>query len=104
MQLNISFEQVYNGLKKDISYTRVIDINPQTREMKEGTEQVLVEVPGGIHSGQYIKYTGKGHVGRNGGPAGDLYVKIYMKPSQQYDRDGDNIVVFVDVSVVDIVL
>lgn len=104
LQLNISFEQAYTGLTKEITYTKVVDINSQTREMKQDNDTVSVEVPGGIHSGQYIKFTGKGHAWRNGWPAGDLYIKIYMKPSQNYEREGDNIIVYADVSIVDLVL
>ncbi len=104
LQLNISFEQAYSGLTKDISYTKIVEINTQTREMKQGTDSVSVEVPWGIHSGQYIKFSGQGHAWRNGGPAWDLYIKIYVKPSQSYEREWDNIIAYADVSIVDLVL
>lgn len=104
LQLNISFEQAYEWLSKDISYQKVTEIDMQTRKMKEENDAVSIEVPAGIHSGQYLKYAGKWHVWRNGWPAGDLYIKIYIKPSNTYERENDNIIVYTDVSIVDLVL
>lgn len=104
LQLNISFEQAYTWLTKDISYNKITEIDTQTREMKQWTDSVSVEVPAGIHSWQYIKFSGKWHAWRNGWPAWDLYIKIYIKPSQNYEREWDNIIVYADVSIVDLVL
>lgn len=104
LQLNISFEQAYTGLDKDITYQKITSIDEQTRKMIQSDDTVKAELPAGIASGQYLKFTGKGHAGRNGGPAGDLYIKIYVKPSQQYERQGDDIVVTAEVSIVDLVL
>ena len=104
LQLNISFEQAYEGLDKEITYTKAVDIDPKTRHLKEAQDSVRLNVPAGIQSGQYLKFSEKGNAGRNGGPAGDLYIKIYIKPSNQYDREWDNIIVIADVNVVDLVL
>lgn len=104
IQLNISFEQAYEWLKKDITYTKVVEYDAQTRHLKEAQETVNVEVPAGIQMGQYLKFNMKWNAWRNGWPAWDLYIKIFVKPSNQYERDGDNIVVTADVSLVDLVL
>lgn len=104
LQLNISFEQAYTWLEKDITYTKVIEIDMKTRQMKEWQDSAKLEVPAGIQSWQYLKFTEKWNVWRNWWPAGDLYIKIFMKPSNQYERDGDNIIVTADVSLVDLVL
>jgi len=104
LQLNMSFEQAYTGLVKDITYKKITNIDMQTRQMTEGSDSVTVEVPAGIQTGQYLKFPGKWHVGRNGWPAGDLYIKMYMKPSNQYEREHDDIVVYADIPVVDLVL
>lgn len=104
LQLNISFEQAYTWLERDVNYTKVIEIDMKTRHMKEAQDTVKLEVPAGIQTWQYLKFTEKGNVGRNGWPAWDLYIKIYMKPSNQYERDNENIIVTADVSIVDLVL
>jgi DnaJ-class molecular chaperone len=104
LQLNISFEQAYAWLEKDITYQKVTQIDQQSRKMIQSNDTVQLSVPAGIASGQYLKFGEKGHIGRNGWPAGDLYVKIYVKPSSQYERQWDDIVATVDVSIVDLVL
>lgn len=104
IQLNISFEQAYDGITKDISYKKIVDIDPKTRAWKEETDTINVQVPWGIQSWQYIKFSGKWNGGMNGWPAWDVYVKIYVKPSTQYVRQDDDIVVYADVAVVDLVL
>jgi DnaJ-class molecular chaperone len=104
LQLNISFEQAYTGLEKDITYQKITSIDEQTRKMIQSDDSVKAELPAGIATGQYLKFSGKWHAGRNGWPAGDLYIKIYVKPSSLYERKGDDIVVTAEVSIVDLVL
>jgi molecular chaperone DnaJ len=50
-----------------------------------------VSIPQGIDEGQRIRLTGKGEPGMNGGPAGDLYVEIHLKPHPVFQRDGDDL-------------
>lgn len=45
-----------------------------------------------------------GNAGTLGGPAGDLYIKILIKGSDKRRRDGDNLLVDVEVSLYDAVL
>ncbi len=104
LQLNISFEQAYTWLEREVSYTKAVDIDMKTRHLKEAQDTVKLEVPAGIQSGQYLKFWEKGNVGRNGWPAWDLYIKIFMKASNQYERQWDDIIVTADVSIVDLVL
>jgi molecular chaperone DnaJ len=50
-----------------------------------------VSIPAGIDEGQRIRLTGKGEPGMNGGPPGDLYVEIHIKPHEVFQRDGDDL-------------
>lgn len=50
-----------------------------------------VNVPAGIDSGRRIRLSGEGEAGVRGGPAGDLYVLINVKPHKFFRRDGANI-------------
>ena len=50
-----------------------------------------VSIPAGIDEGQRIRLTGKGEPGMNGGPPGDLYVEIHIKPHDVFQRDGDDL-------------
>jgi molecular chaperone DnaJ len=59
-----------------------------------------VNIPSGIDEGQRIRLGGKGEPGMNGGPPGDLYVEIRIKPHEVFQRDGDDLHCEVPVSLV----
>ena len=50
-----------------------------------------VKIPAGIDNGMRIRSTGNGEPGTNGGPSGDLYVEIHIKPHQVFQREGDDL-------------
>ena len=50
-----------------------------------------VEIPPGIHDGQQIRITGEGHSGALGGHAGDVYVRVRVKPDLRFVREGNDI-------------
>ena len=50
-----------------------------------------VKIPSGIDDGMRIRSTGNGEPGMNGGPPGDLYVEIHIKPHAVFQRDGDDL-------------
>lgn len=50
-----------------------------------------VKIPAGIDNGMRIRSTGNGEPGTNGGPAGDLYVEIHIKPHPVFQREGDDL-------------
>src|SRR5699024_2115478 len=53
--------------------------------------KIKVSIPAGIDEGQQIRVAGKGEAGINGGPAGDLFVVIQIRPHDYFEREGDNI-------------
>jgi molecular chaperone DnaJ len=50
-----------------------------------------VKIPAGIDSGMRIRSSGNGEPGTNGGPSGDLYVEIHIKPHPVFQREGDDL-------------
>jgi molecular chaperone DnaJ len=50
-----------------------------------------VKIPAGIDDGMRIRSSGNGEPGMNGGPPGDLYVEIHIKPHSVFQRDGDDL-------------
>jgi molecular chaperone DnaJ len=50
-----------------------------------------VKIPAGIDDGMRIRSTGNGEPGVNGGPPGDLYVEIHIKPHPVFQREGDDL-------------
>jgi molecular chaperone DnaJ len=63
-----------------------------------------VEIPAGIHDGQRIRLSGEGHVGSLGGPAGDVYVRVRVKPDRRFVREGDDIYSTIDLTITDAAL
>jgi molecular chaperone DnaJ len=59
-----------------------------------------VEIPAGIQSGQQIRIRGEGHAGAQGGPTGDLYVEVRVAPHERFERDGDDVLTSVDLTIV----
>ncbi|MBI3956926.1 MAG: molecular chaperone DnaJ [Candidatus Kerfeldbacteria bacterium] len=54
--------------------------------------KVEVKVPGGIDNGQTIRLSGAGESGQHGGPPGDLYIAVRVRPDPRFARDGSNVV------------
>ena len=65
------------------------DCNGQGRV--KHTKTLSVKVPAGVDEGDQIRLAGEGESGENGGPAGDLYVQIRLKPHNIFKRDGDDL-------------
>jgi molecular chaperone DnaJ len=59
-----------------------------------------VDVPAGVDEGSTLRLTGRGAVGMRGGPAGDLYVRLRVKPHQRFVRQGDDLVHDLQISMV----
>jgi molecular chaperone DnaJ len=60
---------------------------------------VDVDIPAGIHDGQRIRISGKGHAGTPGGVAGDAYVLVRVQPDPRFVREGNDIFSAVDITL-----
>lgn len=58
----------------------------------EEEDVVVVKIPPGVAESMNLSLKGKGHAGMRGGPAGDLIIQIEEKPSDLFERDGDNLI------------
>lgn len=69
--------------------------NPCAECVGEGrrqvTEAVIIDIPAGVAEGTRLRRSGLGEAGRNGGPPGDLYVRIRVRPHEVFDRDSDDL-------------
>jgi len=54
-------------------------------------KQIRLTIPAGVENGQVIKIKGKGGLGVNGGPQGDLYIKFTINNHTQFKREGNNL-------------
>lgn len=53
--------------------------------------QLAVNVPAGVEDGTRIRLTGEGEAGLRGGPTGDLYIFLSVKPHAIFQRDGSDL-------------
>lgn len=70
----------------------------------EEEKTLSVKVPAGVDNGDRIRLGGEGEAGPNGGPAGDLYVEISVKPHAIFERDGADLACNVPVSFITVSL
>ncbi|MBS2962147.1 molecular chaperone DnaJ [Actinocrinis puniceicyclus] len=68
------------------------------------TRTLQARIPSGVRDGMRIRLKGKGAPGERGGPAGDLYVVVHVRPHRIFGRDGDNLTVTVPVTYPEAVL
>jgi molecular chaperone DnaJ len=50
-----------------------------------------VKIPTGVDEGDRVRLSGEGEAGVNGGPPGDLYVQVHLKPHAVFQRDHDDL-------------
>ncbi|GLZ33207.1 chaperone protein DnaJ [Lentzea sp. NBRC 105346] len=68
------------------------------------TRKLTVRIPSGVDDGQRIRLAGQGEPGRNGGPAGDLFVRVHVNPHRVFGRDGKNLTLRVPVTYPELAL
>ena len=68
------------------------------RVVKERT--LSVNIPAGVEDGTRIRLAGEGEAGLRGGPAGDLYIFLSIKPHEFFQRDGADIFCRVPISMI----
>lgn len=66
--------------------------------------KVSVSIPPGFDDGMSLRYAGEGEPGLRGGPSGDLYVSVRVKPHKTIRREGDDLIVETSISMTDAAL
>jgi DnaJ-class molecular chaperone len=91
--LELEFLEAAKGTTKHISITRP---GPDGRPR---SERVSVRIPPGVDDGGRIRVPGKGGEGQGGGPVGDLYARIRVRPHPYFKRDGRDLLLDLPVTV-----
>jgi curved DNA-binding protein len=80
---------------RDIEY----EVDLTLEEAFHGAERLLeidghrikAGIPVGVHTGSRVRLVGQGEPGRNGGPAGDLYLLVHILPNASFEREGNDL-------------
>ena len=63
-------------------------------------KKLKVKIPAGVDNGSRLRVAGEGEAGVKGGPSGDLYVYLYVKPHKFFERDGTTVYCEVPINIV----
>jgi len=64
----------------------------------EREKTIELKIPAGVDNGSKMRLSNEGDAGKNGGPEGDLYVVLHVKPSSYFKRDGVNVYTELEIS------
>ena len=67
---------------------------------REQTSKIRIRIPAGVDTGARLRSSGNGEAGARGGPAGDLYVVLHVKPHEIFHREGDDLICEIPISFV----
>ncbi|MFW6414973.1 MAG: DnaJ C-terminal domain-containing protein [Thermodesulfobacteriota bacterium] len=88
--LELTLEEAYKGGKKSITLQEQV---PGPDGMPRSKNRTLdVNIPPGVQDGSKIRLSGQGGSGAGGGKAGDLYLKVKLKPHSRFQVDGKNVI------------
>jgi DnaJ-class molecular chaperone len=93
VEIEIPFQIAVDGGSHDLHLDR--DGKP---------ERLTVKIPPGVDTGSVVRLAGQGQSGGNGGPAGDLLVRIRVAPHPYFRREGNNLLVDLPVTITEAAL
>ena len=68
------------------------------------TKKLKITIPAGVDNGTRLRISGEGDAGQRNGPAGDLYVYLFINEDAEFQRDGINILSEIKVSYLQAIL
>lgn len=85
-ETTITLEEAYRGT------TRTLEM-----QTPDGPRRIEVRIPPGVRDGARVRVAGQGTSGQDGGQAGDLYLRVRVRPHPTFRREGDDLYVRVQV-------
>jgi molecular chaperone DnaJ len=83
-----------SGRRRQMSCDTCNGLGVETR-----SETLTVKIPAGVVDGARVRIPAKGHAGVRGGPPGDLYLEVEVRPHPVYRREGDDVHFVVPIAV-----
>ncbi len=75
-----------------------------SRVLDKAGQRFEVKIPAGARTGTRVRMRGQGGAGGAGGPAGDLYLRVSVRPDPRFERTGDDLHTIVGVDLYTLVL
>jgi curved DNA-binding protein len=97
-EIDLSFDQAVRGVRTSILVQRPSGDGQVRRE------HLQIHVPPGVRDGQRIRLRGQGAPGAGGAPAGDLYLKVRVRPHPYFRTEGRDVSIDVPISVAEAAL
>jgi curved DNA-binding protein len=93
-EMELTLEEASSGVTRRLEFQR----------RNGAPRSVDVRIPAGVAEGSRVRVSGEGEPGRNGGPAGDLFLRVRLAPHAVFERKGQDLYVSVPVPVTTAVL
>jgi curved DNA-binding protein len=94
--MHASVEDLNRGAEVEIPLAAT-EMTPDG-QLRRNTRNVRVRIPKGATAGQRLRVPGKGGAGIGGGPAGDLYINIELRPHDRFKVSGHDLYLEVPVT------
>jgi curved DNA-binding protein len=95
-RIDIELEEAFAGGTRTFELQRPELTDEGTLTVRKHT--VKVTIPPGITDGQQLRLAGQGEESPGGGPAGDLYLEVHIRPHKRFRLDGRDVTVTVPVA------
>ena len=69
--------------------------------LKKEVKHLKVKIPAGVDNGSRLRVANEGAAGTKGGPHGDLYVYLFVKPHKFFQREGNDVYCEVPINIVE---
>ena len=96
MELEIDFAEAIRGKSVTLPVQR--QVPSEDGQVVVSTEHLRVKIPEGVTDGARVRVAGKGAAAVGGGAAGDLFVRLKVRPHRFFKRQGDDILTTVPVT------
>jgi len=88
-RIEVELEEAFSGASRMLELKR-----PKVTaggQVQLETHTIRVSIPAGVSDGQLIRLAGQGEPAMGGGPAGDLYLEVHVRPNARYQLDGRDV-------------
>jgi curved DNA-binding protein len=82
-EIELTIEEVAKGTTRNIHVSGPTSTKPKTLQVK---------IPAGVRTGSKVRVPGEGGVSISGGGAGDLFLKVKIKPHPNFTIEGENLI------------